>query len=380
MYALGMFERFEELSLTELLAARDRFEALVHERVAAFDRAERWELDAATSMHAWLRDQAGFTHRAAARMVPTARKVAAMPVTSEAWRTGRLRGGQVDCIVANVRERDLDLYLEHEADMVETMTGLDTAETGELMRSWKAHVDSVRDREPEDRAGKLHLSTTLDGRGVLDAELDAEANQLLKTALRLVESPDVDGEPERSLAQRRHDALADLARFYLDHQQTRSGGRHRPHLNVVVDVDTLHGQFVDGTAITPDVVERLLCDSGVHRVLAKGRSTILDLGMTTRTVTAALWVALVARDQHCRFPGCDRPSHWCDGHHVTWVSKNGPTNLANLVMLCSRHHHLLHQRGWHATLALDGTFTAQFPDGRTRTSHPPGRRQPLLAA
>ena len=66
-----MFARFEELSLTELLAARDRFEALVHERVAAFDRAERWELDGATSMHAWLRDQAGFTHRAAARMVPT---------------------------------------------------------------------------------------------------------------------------------------------------------------------------------------------------------------------------------------------------------------------------------------------------------------------
>jgi hypothetical protein len=148
----------------------------------------------------------------------------------------------------------------------------------------------------------------------------------------------------------------------------------------VVDVDTMRGRFVDGAAITSDVVERLLCDSGVHRVLVKGRSTIIDMGMTTRTVTAALWVALVARDQHCRFPGCDRPSHWCDGHHVVWVSRNGPTNLANLVMLCSRHHHLLHQRGWDATLALDGTFTVHFPDGRVRTSHPPGWRQPQLAA
>jgi hypothetical protein len=49
-------------------------------------------------------------------------------------------------------------------------------------------------------------------------------------------------------------------------------------------------------------------------------------------------------------------------------------------MLCSRHHHLLHQQGWDSTLALDGTFTVTFADGRTRTSHPPGWRQPLLAA
>jgi hypothetical protein len=283
-------------------------------------------------------------------------------------------------LVVNVPVRDVDVYVEHEGDLVETMTGLSTAETSELMQSRKAHVDSLKDREPPDRSGRLHLSDALDGTGVLDGELDAEANQLAKTALRLAESPDVPGEPERTPAKRRHDALADLARVYLDHQQTNTGGRHRPHLNVVVDVDTMQGRFVDGAPITSELIERLLCDSGIHRVLAKGRSTILDMGMTTRVVTAALWVALVARDQHCRFPGCDRPSHWCDGHHVVWVSRNGPTNLGNLVMLCSRHHHLLHQPGWDATLALDGIFTVTFPNGRVRTSHPPGWRQPLLAA
>jgi hypothetical protein len=388
MCALGMFERFEQalrgLTLRALLAVRDRFEAFVAEQVGEFDQAGLWELDAATSMQAWLRDQAGFTSRSAARLVPMARKLAAMPLTLEAWRSGRLRGGQVEAISANVLDKDLDLYVEHEAELVETMEGLDTAETGEFMRSWKAHVDSVRETEPQERVGKLHLNDGLDGHGFLDAERDAETNQLVKIALRLAESSDVEGEPERSPAKRRHDALGDVMRFFLDHQTAKVGGRHRPHLNVLVEAETMEGRYVDGAAITSEVVERLLCDSGVHRVLTKGRSTILDMGMTTRVITAALWVALVARDQHCRFPGCDRPAHWCEGHHVIWVTRNGPTNLGNLVLLCSRHHHLLHRPGWNATLAVDGTFTVTFPDGRVRSTSPPLARarthQPPLAA
>jgi hypothetical protein len=388
MYALSMFERFEQalrgLTLRALLAVRDRFEAFVAEQVGEFDKAGLWESDAATSMQAWLRDQAGFTSRSAARLVPSARKLAAMPLTLEAWRSGRLRGGQVECVVANVPDKDVDLYVEHEAELVESMTGLDTRETGEFMRSWKAHVDSVRETEPKERVGKLHLNDGLDGHGFLDAELDAETNQLVKTALRVAESPDVEGEPERSPAKRRHDALGDVMRFFLDHQTAKVGGRHRPHLNMLVDIETWEGRYVDGAAITSEVVERMLCDSGVHRVLTKGRSTIMDMGVTTRVITAALWVALVARDQGCRFPGCDRPAHWCEGHHVIWFSRGGPTAMRNLVLLCSRHHHLLHRPGWNATLAVDGTLTVTFPDGRIRTSSPPLARarphQPPLAA
>ncbi|MCU1486797.1 MAG: hypothetical protein JWN67_3543, partial [Actinomycetia bacterium] len=125
MYALTMFERFEQelrgLTLRELLAFADQVQALVAEEVGEFDLAGLWELDAATSMHAWLRDQAGFTSRSAARLVPSARKVVAMPLTLEAWKTGRLRGGQVECITANVPAKDLDLYVEHEGDLVESM-------------------------------------------------------------------------------------------------------------------------------------------------------------------------------------------------------------------------------------------------------------------
>ena len=94
--------------------------------------------------------------------------------------------------------------------------------------------------------------------------------------------------------------------------------------------------------------------------------------MATRVLTAAMWVGLVARDEHCRFPGCDRPATWCDGHHIHWFSRGGPTRIDNLVLLCRRHHKRLHQPGWHAKLLPDATFEVTNPDGHVRTSHPPG--------
>jgi hypothetical protein len=101
--------------------------------------------------------------------------------------------------------------------------------------------------------------------------------------------------------------------------------------------------------------------------------------MSTRTVPVNLWNALVVRDEGCRWPGCDRPPGWCEAHHVQWFSAGGATRIDNLVMLCSRHHHRLHQPGWDAKLTPDGAFRVTHPDGTTRTTHPPGALTPMLA-
>jgi hypothetical protein len=119
-----------------------------------------------------------------------------------------------------------------------------------------------------------------------------------------------------------------------------------------------------------------LCDSALHRVLTTGRSTILDYGTATRTIPAPLFNALVIRDRHCRFPGCDRPTHWCQGHHIRFWDHGGPTQLANLVLVCARHHHLLHRPGWHAKLLPDATLEITDPHGRHRTTSPPTGRPP----
>ncbi|HEX9969473.1 MAG TPA: HNH endonuclease signature motif containing protein, partial [Acidimicrobiales bacterium] len=132
------------------------------------------------------------------------------------------------------------------------------------------------------------------------------------------------------------------------------------------------GETVDGTLLGGPAIQALLCDAGVNRVVTRGTSAVLDYGTTTRVVPTHLWNALVLRDRHCRFEGCERPSRFCEAHHVVPVLQGGETSLDNLVLKCSRHHHIGHLPGWHERLEPDGTLVATDPKGRTRTSRPPG--------
>jgi hypothetical protein len=59
---------------------------------------------------------------------------------------------------------------------------------------------------------------------------------------------------------------------------------------------------------------------------------------------------------------------------VVHFSKGGPTRLSNLVLACSRHHHLWHDKGWALELSPDGTLILQSPSGMVLTSRPPPAR------
>ena len=87
-----------------------------------------------------------------------------------------------------------------------------------------------------------------------------------------------------------------------------------------------------------------------------------DVGRARRTVPARLRRALIARDRHCVWPGCEAPPSRCDAHHIWHWTHGGPTNLANLALLCHKHHHDLHTQ--HLTIERnpDGTWeTGQQP-------------------
>jgi hypothetical protein len=58
------------------------------------------------------------------------------------------------------------------------------------------------------------------------------------------------------------------------------------------------------------------------------------------------------------------------------VTHDGPTELANLVLLCSRHHHRLHEPGGHAKLLPDASFEVTDRDGRVRNTLPPRAEPP----
>jgi uncharacterized protein DUF222/HNH endonuclease len=365
-------------ALAAVLALRSRLDARISAAVAAVDAAALWGLDGATSMTAWLADRGGLTRRRAARVAREARLVARLPATATAWAEGTVSAGHVEAVCANLDDHLVEVFAEHEAAVLPSLACLPVADCATAMQAWRALAE---DREPPpERPQTLHASRLPDGHLAVDGNLGGETGELLLTALRLAETGDAPGEPTRTLATRRADALGDVCRFFLDHQTRRIGGRHRPHVNVVLDVDR-HGGVgrtatVDGHDLDATTARRLLCDGIVHRVVTRGRSAILDYGRGSRVVPPALWTVTALRDGHCRFPGCDRTPHWCEAHHVRAWYDGGTTEPQNLVLLCSRHHHLVHRPGWHAKLLPDGTFEVTDPRGHTRSTAPPGPPEP----
>ena len=365
-------------ALEELLFLRQRLDARIAESVAEVEVGERWALDGSVSMAAWLRRHGGMTGRDAHRAVRTGRRVRRCPALRDAWRAGELSSGQVEVVTANVTDALLEVFAEQEAAVLGELVGRDVADSARFLQGWAMRAKvalGLEGNPPDGDEGTAHLSPMLDGTGRLDATLDPDGHLTVSTALRLAESPDAEGE-QRTAAQRRHDALVDVCQHFLDHQHTKPGGRHRPHLNVVVDAGECHetgpGRTLERAPLAPALIRSIACDANVHRVLLGPRSEVLDYGRATRIISPALYTALVLRDGGCRFPGCDRPADWCDGHHVTHWQDGGPTDLANLALLCRRHHRRVHSTGWHCKLLPDATVEVTRPDGQVMTSDPPG--------
>jgi hypothetical protein len=349
--------------LLQEIVLLERHTAKVYEAIGGFDAAQLWDLDGATSMRAWL-SAAGMSGPDAIRQAQTAKRLRGLPVTAAGWRDGTLSGGQVQAVVANVPEPLVEDFADGEAGLVPLLARLSVADTARAVRHWRSQFDD-RDR-PEEPERRLHLSETLDGRHEISGHLDAEGGALVAAALRVADS----GDRARSVSARQGEALVSVCRWFLDHQDTPTG-RNRPHINVVVDLQRLDGGLLGGSGLDNVSIKRLLCDAGVHRVVTAGASAILDYGHTHRTVPTTLWSAVVLRDTHCRFPGCDRRSSWCEAHHLHHWADGGSTALNNLALLCSRHHHKCHQPGWTAKLLPDATFEVTTPDGRHLVSRPP---------
>jgi hypothetical protein len=182
----------------------------------------------------------------------------------------------------------------------------------------------------------------------LDGYLDPLAGEIVRTALEAATPPPAPDD-ERTPAQRRADALTDLARRALDAGALSEQSGEKPHLIVLVGVDRLHGssgeaETATGTLLTDSQLDLLGCDCSVSRVVFGPRFEIIDVGRKTRLIPPALRRAVIARDRHCQHPGCRRPAKWCDiDHKIPW-SKGGETNRANLQLLCRFHHRLKHRK------------------------------------
>ena len=101
---------------------------------------------------------------------------------------------------------------------------------------------------------------------------------------------------------------------------------------------------------------------------------VLDVGRRTRTIPSAIRRALAARDARCRFPGCT--ARRCDAHHITHWCDGGRTSLDNLLLLCRRHHRLVHEGGFQAVQDQNGDVTFISADGRRLEPSPSLQSRP----
>jgi hypothetical protein len=179
--------------------------------------------------------------------------------------------------------------------------------------------------------------------------------------------------------------LGEVCRQWLDRSDRPTVAGERPHLTVTVGAEALGGAPASASEldhvgpVSPEVARRIACDSSLMRVVLNGRSEPLDVGRRTAIVPPAMRRAVIVRDRHCRFPGCDRPHPWCDAHHAVHWADGGPTAVANLLLLCRRHHRLVHDRRGFRVELRDGRAVFRRPDGSVLEDRAPPAAQLMTA-
>ena len=384
--------------LTRVFRLREKLLAKSMTPLREFDKAQLYQLSKASSTKQFLQRTVGLSQIDAGSTASLARKLGAMPETEARFVDGKLRSGHVRAIAANVSPRIVDRYQDVESDLLDILTPLSPVEAASAMNAWaiRAHalVDDEEDKAP--RPEEFFHSETLGGRYVSKGSFGATTGAVIDAALRLAEKDNPRDNDTRSPAERRGEAVADVCGFYLDyHQRTHRDPdadtppapfspkkRNWPHLTVIASIEDLHhgggAQILGGPRIDARAVETLCCTAQLTRLLLDEHGAIRSYQLLPASVTDALFGAVAARDQGCRWPGCHKKPIHCDLHHVHHRGKGGKNSTCNCCLFCKYHHH----RAAHDTtitlhMARDGTLTITYADGTSETTIPP-IHQPTL--
>ena len=381
--------RIEE-DFAELHRAVEQLEVERLRRLVEIERRGLHERDGFLSAAAWLVAKFKVAWGVAREHVRVARALDRMPQTRRGLDEGEVSMSAVRVLVA-VRDADVDAFERCESQLVEAARIHSVSELQRVAAFWREAAERDRALSGEERLQahrRLHASVSLLGMVRVDGDLDPETGESLLTALRAVLDAEArsgarsGAEDDRTPAQKRADALGEICRQWLDLAERPTVGGERPHVTVTVDADELRArggadafrarEDPDGRAgageldhagpVGSEAARRLACDASVMRVVMSGRSEPLDVGRRTPVVPPSMRRAVIVRDRRCRFPGCERPHTWCDAHHVVHWADGGPTALGNLMLLCRRHHRMIH---W-------GRFRLELSDERAVFRRPDG--------
>ncbi|WP_165400228.1 HNH endonuclease signature motif containing protein [Motilibacter rhizosphaerae] len=398
------------VALLEKHAAIARLQAEFLTDLAEFDAAGEFVIDNQVTAQAWLRHHTRMDALDARRAVTAARALRDLPQTAHALVAGEISVRHVDELAAGHKRLGAAVMLEAE----EMLVPLAKAAAPADVRAGVARVEEAvgADESREEKAQRIHdsryllLSTGMDGTVIITGRLDRAHGMLVQKAIRAGSQPNPEPGQQvdpRTAAQRQADALIEIVQTHLGSQPGVTS--LRLDTTLVVDLPTLRDELqpgdghtgiaaILGTAFTAEELRYLTCTADVSVLLTATLSpharaaaanderagtdgavnlgglsvTVapgvpLGLGREARLATRAQLRALWVRDGGCIAPGCR--NRRVQAHHVIHWSDGGPTDITNMCLLCSRHHHLLHQGGWQLEPDPDrpGRFRWRPPDG-----------------
>ncbi|MDQ6882867.1 MAG: HNH endonuclease [Candidatus Dormibacteraeota bacterium] len=347
--------------------AKDRLEAAFADGLRRFDLSGEYAADGALGIVAWLRWKCRLSAGAAAERVTISRQLEQLPQTRKAFATGVLGYQHVAGIARTAEQVGAAEVRKAEAALLKTAGTMDPGQFTGFLRSYEHQVDAEKALAEANHAHQrrsLHVSEPSHGLVRVDGWLDEEGGAILNRALdRLMPPPARDD--DRTSGQRRADALIELCQ--RPSNRSTDGAGPRPHLVIRASLDTLAGtpgapggQLEGAGSVHGETVRRVACDAALTRITGQGELEA-EVSRATRTIPPATRRALAARDHGCVAEGCGRPPDWTDAHHIKHWVHGGETTMANLVLLCRRHHRMVHEEGWTMRQSTPGRWTLARP-------------------
>jgi Domain of unknown function (DUF222) len=340
--------------LVKIRESIDRLEAVFASGLRRFDKCGEYRADGAVSLVDWLRWKAKLSGGAAMERVTVARQLEQLPQTRQAFASGNVGYQHVALLARTAEKVGAKAVQGVETSLLKAAETMDPGRFAGVAREFEYRVDHAAALAEANRAYArryLHIGDVKDGSVHLEGLLDAEGGATLTTALSALMPPPGKAD-DRTPAQRRADALVELARRPLDGSKLGNVGGQRPHLVITASAETLAGLAdappaqLEGVGPIPiETAQRHACDASVSWLLGQAELES-ETSHAHQRIPAPTRRALVARDRGCVVNHCNRPPAWCDGHHVVWWTRGGNTALSNLALVCGRHHRLLHEEGW----------------------------------
>ena len=358
--------------LVRLKQAQSKLDAHIGRATHSADAAGAFIGTGARDTAEWLAKETGTSARKNRAATELGEAMSKSTELTDAVASGALSADKASIVVGAAGDEAVD------TELLDAVVDLPLNSVKSTVEAWRARVHPERDADVAavQRARRhLRLTGQSDGMTRVDGLLDPESAAIVRTTLDGVMNESAFDGTNRTRDQRCADAFTQLA--HAASKGEIKGGRSNTKLLATVPFETIteraaqRGQTHVGATLDPATVRKLACDAGIHRVITGPASSVLDFGHETRLVPDNLFHALVARDQHCRWPGCTIRATWCDAHHIVEWTDHGPTSDENCALLCHRHHQLSHQPGW--TITGDATeMFVHHPDGSSEVSRPPG--------